>query len=197
MDVKGLMDMPEQSSLEQVAQKGESQVVEFKKSLSLQRKGLEALCAMVNSDLAQGTVVFGIEADGTICGIEQGNLDTAQRSLSQVIRNKFEPPLVVKMQVEELTSQKVLVLSAERHRDTPYHEYDGRAWIREGTTNRLLSLAEKESLTGKRNRDKHSGPWICNRCGRWVGVLHSFEISGEGIKKTYKCECGGEFWPAI
>ena len=188
--------MPEQPSLEQFVRKGEGQVLEFKKSLSLQRKGLEALCAMVNSDLAQGTVVFGIEADGTICGIEKGNLDTAQRSLSQVIRNKFEPPLVVQMQVEELTSQKVLVLSAERHRETPYHEYDGRAWIREGTTNRLLSLAEKESLTGKRNRDKHPGPWICNRCGRWVGVLHSFEISGEGMKKTYKCECGGEFWPA-
>jgi predicted HTH transcriptional regulator len=190
------MDVPEQSSLEQLVRKGESQVLEFKKSLGLQRKGLEALCAMVNSDLAQGTVVFGIKADGIICGIEQGNLDTAQRSLSQVIRNKFEPPLIVKMQVEEFASQKVLVLSAERHRDTPYHEYDGRAWIREGTTNRLLSLAEKESLTGKRNRDKHSGPWICNRCGRWVGVLHSFEISGEGMKMTYKCECGGEFWPA-
>ena len=142
--------MPEQSSLEELVRKGESQVLEFKKSLGLQTKGLEALCAMVNSDLARGTVVFGIEADGTICGVEQGNLDTAQRSLSQVIRNKFEPTLVVQMQVEELTGKKVLVLSGERYRDIPYHEYDGRAWIREGSTNRLLSLAEKESLTGKK-----------------------------------------------
>ena len=83
------MDMPEQSSLEELVRKGESQALEFKKSLSLQREGLEALCAMVNSDLAQGTVVFGIEADGTICGIEQGNLDTAQRSLSQVIKTNL------------------------------------------------------------------------------------------------------------
>ena len=141
--------MLEKSSLEQLIRKGEGQALEFKKSLSLQREGLEALCAMVNSDLAKGTVVFGIKADGTICGIEQGNLDTAQRSLSQVIRNKFEPPLVVQMWVEELTSQKILVLSAERYRDTPYHEYNGRAWIREGTTNRLLSLAEKNLSQGK------------------------------------------------
>lgn len=190
------MDMPEQSSLEELVRKGESQALEFKKSLSLQREGLEALCAMVNSDLARGTVVFGIEADGTICGIEQGNLDTAQRSLSQVIKNKFEPPLVVQMQVEELTGQKVLVLSAERYRDIPYHEYDGRALIREGTANRRLNLVEKQHLTKRRDRDTHSGPWRCDRCGSWVGVLHSFELSSEGMKKTYKCKCGGEFWPA-
>lgn len=175
--------------------KGEGQTLEFKKSLSLQNKGLEALCAMVNSDLARGTVAFGIEPDGTTCGIERGNLDTAQRSLSQVIRNKFEPRLVVQMETKELNGKIVLVISAERSRNVPYHEYDGRAWIREGSTNRLLSLVEKEALAGKRNRDRHSGPWRCNRCGTWVGELHSFEISDEGMKKTYKCKCGGEFWP--
>jgi hypothetical protein len=151
---------------------------------------------MVNSDLAWGTVAFGIEPDGTIYGIEHGNLDTAQRSLSQRIRNKFDPSLVVQIETKKLNDKIVLVISAERDRSVPYHEYDGRAWIREGSANRLLSFVEKESFTGKRNRDKHSGPWRCNRCGNLVGVLHSFEISSEGMKKTYKCECGGEFWPA-
>ena len=65
---------------------------------------------MVNSDLARGTVIFGIEADGTVCGIEQGNLDIAQRSLSQTIRNKFDPQLVVQMEVGELNARQVLVL---------------------------------------------------------------------------------------
>lgn len=188
--------MPQQSSLEELVRKGESQELEFKKSLSLRREGLKALCAMVNSDLARGTVVFGIEADGTICGIEQGNLDTAQRSVSQDIRNKFEPPLVVQMQVEELTGQKVLVISAERYRDIPYHEYDGRAWVRQGTENRRLNLAEKQYLMKRRDRDTHPGPWRCDRCGKWVGVLYNFEISSGGMEKTYKCECGGQFWPA-
>ena len=188
--------MPGQSSPEELVRKGESPTLEFKKLLSLQREGFKALCAMVNSDLARGTVVFGIAADGTVCGIEPGNFDTAQRSLAQVIKNKFEPPLVVQMQVEELTCQKVLVLSAERYRDIPYHEYDGRAWVRQGTANRRLNLVEKQHLTKRRDRDTHPGPWRCDRCGSWVGVLHSFELSSEGMKKTYKCECGGEFWPA-
>lgn len=188
--------MPAQLALAELVRKGESQTLEFKKSLRLRREGLEALCAMVNSDLAQGTVVFGIEADGTICGVEQGNLDTAQRSLSQAIRSKFEPPLVVQIEVEELNGRQVLVLSAERYRGIPYHEYDGRAWVRQGTENHRLNLVEKQHLMNRRNRDTHPGPWRCDRCGSWVGVLHSFEVTNEGMKKTYKCKCGGEFWPA-
>lgn len=189
--------MREEPLLEELVRKGESQTLEFKKSLSLQREGLEALCAMVNSDFARGTVIFGIESDGTACGIEQGNLDTAQRSLSQAVRNKFEPALVVQMEVRELEGRHVLVLRAERHQSIPYHEYDGRAWVRQGTENRRLDLAEKQRLMRSRDRNNHTGPWRCDRCGSWVGVLHSFELSSEGImKKNYKCDCGGEFWPA-
>ena len=151
---------------------------------------------MINSDLAQGTVAFGIEPSGTICGIEPGSLDTAQRSLSQTIRSKFEPHPTICIEVKEFSHKIVLIISAERNRSIPYYEYDGRAWIREGSTNRLLSLAEKEMLVGKRTRDKHPGPWRCDKCGSLVGVLYSFELSNEGMKKTYKCECGGEFWPA-
>lgn len=66
--------MLQQSSLGEIVEKGESQTVEFKKSISLQPFELKALCAMVNSDLARGTAVFGIEKDRTMCGIEQGNL---------------------------------------------------------------------------------------------------------------------------
>jgi predicted HTH transcriptional regulator len=193
---KNSVDTPRQSSLKELIQSGESQTVEFKKSLSLRDEGLEALCAMVNSDLARGTVVFGVANDGTVSGIEGGNLDAAQRSLSQVVTNKFDPPLIVRMEIAEVSDKRVLCITAERSRDIPYHEYDGRAWIRQGSEKRRLSLAEKQQLAKRRSRDSHPGPWRCDKCGSWVGVLHSFEISNEGMKRTYKCRCGGEFWPA-
>ena len=181
--------------IEALIRKGEGQAVEFKKSLSLQNKGLESLCAMINSEVAQGTVVFGLEPNRTVCGIEPGNLDAAQRSLLQTIRNKFEPQLLVNIEAQEHDGKIVLIISAERNRNVPYHEYDGRAWIREGSSNRLLNLAEKNVLTGKRNRDRHPGPWKCDKCGSMVGALFSFELSKEGMKKNYQCACGGEFWP--
>jgi len=190
------VDTPQRSSLKELIREGETQTVEFKRSLSLRDEGLEALCAMVNSDLARGTVVFGVENDGTASGIEGGNLDAAQRSLSQAIRNRFDPALIVNVEVEEVDDKKVLAVSAERSRDVPYHEYDNRAWIRQGSEKRRLSLAEKRQLTKRRSRDSHPGPWRCGNCGSWVGVLHSFEISNEGLKRTYMCRCGGEFWPA-
>ena len=76
---------------ENLVEQGESQTLEFKRSLSLKREGLEALCGMINADVATGIVIFGIENDGLVCGIEQGNLDQAQRSLSQAISSSSDP----------------------------------------------------------------------------------------------------------
>lgn len=141
-------------------------------------------------------MVFGIRSDGAVCGVEPGDLDSAQRSLGQAIRDKFDPALIAHIETKELNGKTVLVLKAERSRHIPYHEFDGRACIREGTANRMLSLAEKQSLTSRRNRDTHPGPWKCDKCGSMVGALYSYELTAEGMKKTYTCDCGGEYWPA-
>lgn len=132
--------------LEKMIAQGESQTLEFKKSLSLKREALEALCAMVNADNARGVIIFGIKSDGSVCGIEPGNLDKAQRSLSQTIKEKFDPPLIAQIKLGDLKGKQILVLSAKRSLGIPYHEYNGRAWIRQGTENRKLSFAEKQQL---------------------------------------------------
>lgn len=162
--MKGPTAIMERLSLEEILGKGEGQTLEFKKSLSLRREGLKALCAMVNSDVARGTVAFGIKPDGITFEIEHGNLDTAQRSLSQFIRNKFAPPLVVQMETKELNGKMVLIITAERYQGIPYHKYDGRAWIREGSVNRLLSLAKKNL-----SQEKETGISIQDR-GDAIGV---------------------------
>jgi hypothetical protein len=53
------------------------------KQLSSQKEALKALCGMINSDSATGAVLFGVSADGSISGIEPGNLDSAQKTLAQ------------------------------------------------------------------------------------------------------------------
>ena len=184
-------------SLENLIAQGESQTIEFKRSLGLRRKGLEALCGMINADVAHGTVIFGVENGGSVCGIEQGNLDKAQRTLSQAIDSGFDPPIIAEIVIDGLNDRQILILKAERSRNVPYHEYDGRAWIRQGTETRRLSFSQKQQLERRRNRDLHPGPWRCDRCGMRVGKLVSFEIKNEGMVKTYSCRCGGEFWPLI
>jgi predicted HTH transcriptional regulator len=178
---------------------GEAQTVEFKKSLQLQDEALRALCGMVNADAANGAVVFGVAPDGIIAGVEPGNLDTAQRSLNQRIASKFEPRLIVQMEPVECDGKRLLILQARRPKTVPYHEYDGRALIREGSETRGLSLEEKRRLTKQRDRDQHGGPWRCERCGSIVGVLHAPVITatpgGIVIGRSFNCQCGGEFWP--
>ena len=175
---------------------GEGQTTEFKKSLSLKREAMEALCSMVNADAAQGIVMFGIEPDGTVRGVEPGNLDRAQLSLSQSIKSSFDPPLQTEIYVEELKGKRLLLITAQRPRSVPCHEYDGRAWIRQGSEKRLLTLAEKDHLRRTRDRALHPGPWKCDRCGAWVGLLTCVTLTSEGPKKDYDCDCGGEFWPS-
>lgn len=176
--------------------RGESQIVEFKKSLSLTNEALESLCGMLNSELAEGTILFGIAPDGSISGIEPGNLDKAQRTLVQKISSKFHPSIMPIIEVIEYLGSNILILNARRDPITPYHEYDGRTFVREGTTTRQLNLAEKQVLAKRRTRELHNGPWKCDRCGSITGMLVSFTLTDQSVVKSYACQCGGEFWPA-
>ncbi len=144
----------------------ESQTCEWKRSLSLQREGLQGLCGMVNANTANGCVIFGKSPDGEIVGVEPGNLDRAQQSLAQTIRQSFEPVLQSTIHVFQRGTTSALVVAAARNRAVPYHEFDGRAYIREGTVTRQLTLAEKEALQRQRNRDLHPGPLDMRRL--WV-----------------------------
>lgn len=184
-----------QPDLSDLLSRGEGQTTEFKQSLSLRDEGLEALCGMVNSDAAEGTVLFGIAPNGGVVGVEDGNLDTAQRSLSQAIRSNFDPPLTPEIWVEAINGESVVGVKANRSPTVPYHEYKGRAYIRQGSETRLLTHAQKDGLRRNRDRAHHMGPWKCDRCGSLVGQLFSFKVTDEGMERTYECECGGQFQP--
>jgi predicted HTH transcriptional regulator len=175
----------------------ESQTFERKASLSLRKEALQALCGMVNGEPAVGEVLFGVSPTGQLRGVEPGDLDKAQRSLAQAIRNGFDPPLMFETSVISHGSKRFLLLSARRSGETPLHEYDGRAYIREGTSTRKLNLKQRKALDSRRNRDAHSGPWRCDKCRSMAGMLVSFEVTDDGIRKTYDCGCGGEYWPAV
>ncbi|NTU50211.1 MAG: ATP-binding protein [Desulfobulbaceae bacterium] len=185
-------------NLSEILRIGETQEIEFKESLSLTKEGCQGLCGMINTEQAKGMVLFGIRDKPavTIVGIE-GDLDKAQRSLVQHIKSKFDPTIICNVCVLSQNDRSIVQLSAQRSKDVPYHEYDGRAYIREGTQKRQLTLAEKMQLSKKRNRDQHNGPWICDKCGAFAGMSSSVEITNAGPKKTYGCSvCGGEYWPA-
>jgi len=182
--------------LKKIIKHGETQSVEFKQSMSQMKEGCKTLWGMLNTEQGDGTVLFGISPISEIIGIQHDNLDSVQRKLAQRIKLKFEPSLTCSIETIDCDGKEIIALSAQRPKNIPYFEYDGRAFIKEGSTKRQLSLQEKQSLLLRRNRANHNGPWKCDRCGSWVGMLSSIVITDEGQRKSYDCQCGGEFWPA-
>lgn len=181
---------------EELCHRIETQGVERKQSLSEKREGLESLNAMVNADSATGEVVFGVAPDGTVVGIEPGDPDKAQCSLAQHIRDKFHPSIRFEIEAVECEGKYVLLVHAKREPQVPLCEYDGRAFIREGSAKRQLQLSEKLQIIRCRDRDQHPGPWQCDKCGSLVGQLQAFVFDGNSARRTYECECGGEYRPA-
>lgn len=121
----------------------ETQTVERKKTLNERDAGLESLCGMVNAVTAKGSVEFGVAPDGTVVGLT-GNLDTAQRSLQQAIAANFQPPgLPHEIHLQVHAGAQYVVVSALRPARVPFYEYSGRAFIREGSITRQLTLDEK------------------------------------------------------
>ncbi|MBD3226836.1 MAG: hypothetical protein GF329_01505 [Candidatus Lokiarchaeota archaeon] len=90
------------ANLKSIIARGETQKLEFKRSLSLIKEGLEALTAMVNTDDGEGTVIFGIEDDGTPCGVELGNLDRAQQTINQRANTYIHPKLILSIKLGNL-----------------------------------------------------------------------------------------------
>ncbi len=186
-----------ESKLLQLIASGESQTLELKKSLSLRTVGLQGLCSMVNTEEARGIVVFGVAPDGEICGLDPGNRDSAQQSMAQAIASGFEPPLIADIRICQHACVWLMVVAASRSGSVPYHEYDGRAWIREGSSKRKLTIEEKGHLAAARDELSHPGPWVCERCGTTVGSISGVVLSDSGVERVIPpCHCGGRFRPA-
>jgi Schlafen, AlbA_2 len=188
----------ERSSItrERLKELAEAQGIERKRSLKHQKEGFEALCGMMNTDVGKGAVLFGVEPDGTPVGVERGDIDSAQRKLAEHFRTKLDPKTPCSIQVVDCEDKVLVFVEGTRDRSVPYFEYDGRAWIREGTSTRVLSVAEKAQLVRRRSRALHGGPWICDACGTQKGMIMHVVHPDHGTWNQYKCQCGGEYWPA-
>ncbi len=141
---------------------GESQTYERKLDGQWQH-GLKGICAMLNTS-GRGTLACGVRDDGAIIGVT-GNLDALMRSRSQTIAAKFDPAILHQWHVVPHPDGNVLVLQAERSPNVGVHSFDGRVFLREGTSNRQLTVTEALALERSRAAGPLIGPHICPNCG--------------------------------
>lgn len=136
---------------------GESQEVELKQSFGSRTDAMKALNGMINTDVGEGTVIFGVAPDGTAVGVE-GDIDRHQRGLSQHIHTKFDPDIEISIELLECEGKTLIVMRGTRSAGVAYHEYDGRAFIREGSSTRQLNREKKDALA--RRREGPTGEYV-------------------------------------
>ncbi|HMK93429.1 MAG TPA: ATP-binding protein [Thermoleophilia bacterium] len=139
-------------SLGDIIRAGEGQGVEFKRSLGQRDRALKALCGMLNANGGEALVIFGVEPDGAVAGVDSRSLDAAKRSLSRAIQINVRPALRPELEVARLDGRILLVLHATRPEGVALYECRGRAYIRLGSETLRMSHFEREALTRRRGR---------------------------------------------
>ncbi len=136
--------------LHQLVATGESEELEFKRSTSDLKGGMETLAGFLNGH--GGTVLFGVSAAGKVIG--QTVSDATLREVAAEIA-KLDPPVTVtQTRVKVSETNDVLALKTTIRTSAPY-AYQGRAFKRVGSTTSLMPQAEFERRLLERGHSQH------------------------------------------
>jgi ATP-dependent DNA helicase RecG len=137
--------------LEEIIQKGESEILERKKSIASLSSTGETLSGFLNGK--GGKVFIGISEEGRIIG--QKITDSTLREIAEVLK-KFEPPAAIELtRIEIEDDREVIVLTAApRQCDMPY-TFNGRAYQRIGSTTSRMPQQTYQRLLLEREHNNH------------------------------------------
>ncbi|MFH1127054.1 MAG: RNA-binding domain-containing protein [archaeon] len=122
--------------------KGESEVIELKKSTAQMERALKSTCAFLNHK--GGTIYFGVsDGDGKIVGQEVS--DSTLKSISQKIRQRIKPEISPEIKVLELEGKNDIEVKIKEGNNKLYY-LDGIAYKRAGTENPVISPDEIEKI---------------------------------------------------
>ena len=147
-------------SITELVTMGESTVLEFKSTFqwdmvrneqnkALRHSVLKTVCAFMNTE--GGTLVIGVEDDGSICGLRNdlsvlGSLDRIQQTIANLISDRIGAAATpyVRLRFEEIGDDTVCVVDVESVREGVFLQSErGREFfVRIGNTTRSLDPEE-------------------------------------------------------
>jgi len=140
----------DREEIEQIAQDGESETIELKKSTAQLRRAAETLCGMLNGN--GGQALIGVTPEGHIVGQEIS--DKTLRELADILQ-KFEPPAPIgQIRVGIGGGKEVLVLSAAPNPESRPYAFDGRPYQRVGSTTSTMPQETYQRLMSERAQSR-------------------------------------------
>lgn len=131
--------------LKALVESGESETLEFKKTIGSRREAAKTVCAFLNQN--GGRVLFGVTERGAVAGQEIG-----ERTIEDVSDelHRLDPPVLPSIkQVPVGGGRKVIVVEVEVGPMRPYR-YKGAAYRRVGNTTRAMSAEEYNRMLFER-----------------------------------------------
>jgi len=131
----------EEKELLDLIRQGESQALEFKRSLATEDKMVEELASFANT--SGGTVIVGVRDSGEIIGVSIGaNTET---NLVNKITDNTDPPLYPTLSIHSISGKSVIVISVEESINKPHLAF-GKAFVRVGTVTKQMRRDEYERM---------------------------------------------------
>ena len=107
---------PTMEPITELISDGESETVEFKKSTSSVREGIETICAFANH--RGGYLIFGVEDEGGVLG--QSVTDDTLKNLANAIKLNTDPKLYPTVEKVEIQEKACIVVTVEESPLKPY-----------------------------------------------------------------------------
>lgn len=138
-------NMDETKELLQIIKKGESETVEFKKSTSLLREGIETICAFSNRK--GGYLLFGLADNGEVIG--QHVSDDTLKNIANAVKLNTDPKLYPEIEKIRIKNKTCVLVTVEESPLKPHLAY-GRPFVRIGPVNQRMDRTTYENMLQQR-----------------------------------------------
>ena len=158
---------------------GECEVLEFKQELPQKdRQLLKTVVAFANG-YQGGRILFGVQDDGTISGVEVDSIADLKDNLINMISEACTPQIYVDLSIERINDKSVLVAHVPHGRATPYYiKKEGMqhgSYVRIGATTRAAEQEKLEELILEGNNKSYDS--VVDRDARPVSAQEVTDLA--------------------
>ncbi|WP_419946328.1 RNA-binding domain-containing protein [Candidatus Poriferisodalis sp.] len=157
--------------IERLAQRGESETVEFKATTGQRHEAVKTLSAMLNG--RGGQVIFGVNPKGNVTGQQVGE-DTLTdiTNACQEIHPRY-PPSIDRVPLPDCAGREVIVAGVPSGTRKPY-AYRGRHYVRAGAA--TLDMPEETQLSLVLERVHGTARWELETSGLGFEAVDEREV---------------------
>jgi len=146
------------NNIAKLLEKGESETVEFKPSLSQMDKIVESISAFSNTE--GGTLIIGVSDRGEVLGADIGKRTI--ENLANRIKQNTDPQIFPRIEVVEVKDKNVIIIEVAESREKPVFFKD-KAYKRVGRTNQRISASEIRKLVREGEKRLSWDEQICEK----------------------------------